>query len=122
MTIQDVMARHGTAIREGDVDGLLADYADDSVIMGPGRTARGLAEIRDLFVDLFTDLIPSGSSRLEATWSAMEGEYVFVAWKGESERHRFLIGRHLRRARRQDRPSDVPSPHRGRVGAPHARR
>jgi hypothetical protein len=92
MTIQDVMARHGTAIREGDVDGVLADYAEDSVIMGPGRTARGLAEIRDLFVDLFTNLIPPGSSKLEATWSAMEGEYVFVVWNGESERHRFPIG------------------------------
>jgi Fe-S cluster assembly scaffold protein SufB len=92
MTIQDVMARHGTAIREGDVDGVLADYAEDSVIMSPGRTVRGLAEIRDLFADLFTNLIPPGLSKLEATWSAMEGEYVFVVWKGESERHSFPVG------------------------------
>ena len=92
MTIQDVMARHGTAIRKGDVDEVLADYAEDGVIMSPGRTAHGIAEIRDLFVDLFTNVIPPGLSKLEATWSAMEGEYVFVVWKGESERHRFPIG------------------------------
>jgi hypothetical protein len=92
MTVQDVMARHGTAIRDGDVDGVVADYAEDSVIMCPGRTARGHAEIRDLFADLFTSLIPPGVSKLEATWSAMEGDYVFVVWKGESERHRFPIG------------------------------
>jgi ketosteroid isomerase-like protein len=92
MSIQDVMARHGAAIREGDVDGVLADYAEESVIMSPERAARGLAEIRDLFVDLFTNLIPPGLSKLEATWTAIEGEYVFVVWKGESERHRFPIG------------------------------
>jgi ketosteroid isomerase-like protein len=92
MTIEDVMTRHGMAIRAGDVDGVLADYVEDSVIMSPGRTARGLAEIRDLFTDLFTNLIPPGSSKLEATWSAMDGDYVFVVWKGESEGHTFPIG------------------------------
>jgi hypothetical protein len=71
---------------------VLADHAGDSVIMGPGRTARGLAEIRDLVVELFTNLVPPGFSKLEATWSAMEGKYVFVVSKGESERHRFPIG------------------------------
>jgi ketosteroid isomerase-like protein len=92
MTIDDVMTRHGKAIGAGDVDGVLADYTEGSVIMGPGQTARGLSEIRDLFTDLFTNLIPPGSSRLEVTWSAMDGEYVFVVWKGESEKHLFPIG------------------------------
>ena len=92
MTVQDLMARHGKAIREGDVDGVLADYAEHSVIMTTGRTARGLAEIRDLFTDLFTNLIPPGSSKLELLWSGWEGEYVFTVWKGENETQTFPIG------------------------------
>jgi ketosteroid isomerase-like protein len=92
MTIEDVMTRHGRAIRAGDVDGVLVDYTEDSVIMSPGRTARGLTEIRDVFTDLFSHVIPPGSSKLEVTWSAMDGEYVFVVWKGEAEKHSFPIG------------------------------
>ena len=92
MTIEDVMTRHGSAIRAGDVDGVLADYTDESVIMGPGRTARGLAEIRELFTELFTDLIPPGSTTLAPTWRATDGEYFFVVWKGESDKHLFPIG------------------------------
>jgi hypothetical protein len=60
--------------------------------MSPGRTARGLSEIRDVFTDLFTNLIPPGSSTLEATWRATDGEYIFVVWKGKSEKHVFPIG------------------------------
>src|SRR4051812_38428276 len=92
MTINDVMTRHGKAIGAGDVDGVLADYTEDSVIMSPGRTARGLSEIRDVFTDLFRNLIPPGSSKLEVTWSAMDGDYVFVVWKGQSEGQSFPIG------------------------------
>ena len=92
MSIEDVLARHGKAIAAGDIDGVLADYADDCVIMSPNRTARGISEIRDLFTDLFTELIPPASTTLELTWHAMDGECVFVVWKGESAKHRFPIG------------------------------
>jgi hypothetical protein len=92
MTIEDVMTRHGMAIRAGDVDQVLADYTDESVIMSPGRTARGLSEIRDVFADLFANLIPPESVKLEPTWRAIDGHYVFVVWKGESDKHILPIG------------------------------
>jgi ketosteroid isomerase-like protein len=92
MTVQEVMKRHGQAIRDGDVDGVLVDYAEESVIMWPGPVARGLSEIRDMFTDLFTNLIPPGRSKLELLWSGWEGEYVFTVGKGESETQVFPIG------------------------------
>jgi hypothetical protein len=70
------------------VDAILADYTEDSVVMCPCRTARGLSEIRDLFSDLFTDVIPLGT-KLDVSWHAMSDDYVFVVWTGQSENQRF---------------------------------
>ncbi len=92
MTIEDVLTRHAAAIAAGDLEGLLADYADDGVVMSPGRTARGISEISDLFTDLFRELIPPASTKLVGTWRATHGEYVFVVWEGESATRRFPIG------------------------------
>jgi hypothetical protein len=31
-------------------------------------------------------------SKLEVTWFAVDGEYVFVVWKGDSTKHHLPIG------------------------------
>jgi hypothetical protein len=67
MTVQELTKRHGQAIRDGDVDGVLVDYADESVIMWPGRVARGLAEIRDVFTDLLPTSFRRGARSLSSS-------------------------------------------------------
>jgi hypothetical protein len=63
--------------------------------VGPGKRLakrQKAHNFRELFTELFTDLIPPGSTTLAPTWSAMDGEHFFVVWKGESEKHLFPIG------------------------------
>lgn len=69
--------QHGEAIHAGHVECVLADYAEHSVVMCPGRSARGLAQIRDLFAnEVSANLISAGRSKIEATAGAARVDRV----------------------------------------------
>ncbi|MDT5219597.1 MAG: hypothetical protein QOF15_1702, partial [Mycobacterium sp.] len=55
-TPQEVFAHHGQALAAGDLDAIVADYADDSVVITSAGVARGKDEIRQVFVKLLDDL------------------------------------------------------------------
>lgn len=75
------MARHLDAFRRLDLDGLLADYAADAVLLLPDGPRRGLGEIRAFF-GVFLDTLPEGFleafriRRLEST-----GAVGFLVWE-----------------------------------------
>jgi hypothetical protein len=62
----------------------------------PGRGADALATPKRGVPESRTigdvTLIPPDESTLEVTRRAMDGEYVFVVWKGESAKHQMPIG------------------------------
>lgn len=45
-TPQEVFAHHGQALAAGDLDEIVADYADDSFVITPAGIARGKEGIR----------------------------------------------------------------------------
>lgn len=47
-TPQEVFAHHGQALAAGDLDEIVADYADDSFVITPAGIARGKEGIRQL--------------------------------------------------------------------------
>ena len=48
-TPQEVFAHHGKALAAGDLDEIVADYADDSVVISPAGVAHGKDGIRKAF-------------------------------------------------------------------------
>jgi hypothetical protein len=46
---QVVMAHHITMIKKDDVDGIMKDYAEKAVIVGPTQTYIGAANVRHFF-------------------------------------------------------------------------
>lgn len=80
-TPQEVFAHHGKALVSGDLDEIVADYADDSVVITPGGVARGKDEIRQVFVKLLEDLP-------EAAWDLknqiFDGDLLFLEWAADS--------------------------------------
>lgn len=48
-----VMARNEAAFGRGDLDAVLANYAEDALLVRPGKVHRGRAEIRGMFNDVF---------------------------------------------------------------------
>ncbi|MEE9277380.1 MAG: nuclear transport factor 2 family protein [Dehalococcoidia bacterium] len=73
------------AIGAGDVDGILSDYTEDSVLMTPDGTLRGIAAIRGLFEQFVGELLPPGSP-IDLKRQEIEGEYAYILWSAESDK------------------------------------
>jgi hypothetical protein len=75
-----VLENHLKAFGEG-IEAILADYTNDSIVITPDATYRGLAEIRDFFT-AFVEALPEG------LWDAFTmkrqevvGEVAYILWE-----------------------------------------
>ena len=81
-TTKEVLQSHYKAFRNG-VDAIVADYAEDAVIMAPNGVHHGRAAIRQFFV---TEL----SGFPEGFWSALKtvrldyhGDFAYFLWQAK---------------------------------------
>ena len=91
MSTEDILNHHLQSIGAGDVDAILSDFTDDSVLYGPDGGMRGLDEMRPFFEALVTDLLPPGSV-FEMKQQIVDGDIAYIAWSGSSEKFDFPIG------------------------------
>ena len=59
-TPEEVFAHHAQALGAGDLDEIVADYADDAVVITPAGTMRGKDGVRAAFTQLLSD-VPNAS-------------------------------------------------------------
>ena len=57
----DIFAHHLEVFGNGDMDGILSDYSEDSVMMYGDKQFTGLAGAREFFNLWLNDWIPAGS-------------------------------------------------------------
>jgi ketosteroid isomerase-like protein len=84
-TPQEVFAHHGTALAAGDLDGIVADYTDDSVLITRAGAARGRDGVRRAFAKLLGDL-PNAAWDLKT--QIFEGDVLFLEWTADSALNR----------------------------------
>ncbi|CAM4474941.1 SnoaL-like domain protein [Mycobacterium basiliense] len=84
-TPQEVFVHHGRALATGDLDEIVADYADDSVLPTSAGVARGKDAIRKVFATLLDDL-PNAAWDLKS--QVFEGDLLFLEWAAESADNR----------------------------------
>jgi ketosteroid isomerase-like protein len=80
-TPQEVFAHHGKALAAGDLDEIVADYADDSVLITPAGVSRGKDGIRKVFAKLLEDL-PDAAWDLKT--QIFDGDVLFLEWAADS--------------------------------------
>jgi ketosteroid isomerase-like protein len=80
-TSEEVFAHHATALGAGDLDELVADYAEDAVLITAKGALRGKDGARALFTALFSDL-PEAS--LAVKTQIFEGDVLFLEWSADS--------------------------------------
>ena len=80
-TPPEVFAQHVKAVAAGDLDGIVVDYTDDSVVITPAGVARGKAAIREAFVKLLDDL-PNADWELKT--QIFDGDLLFLEWAADS--------------------------------------
>ena len=82
-TTQDVLDHHLDAFGDQNMDEILDDYDEESVIITDTGTYRGRDEIARMFEDLFADFSQSGAA-MELHHQAIEDEIAHIVWEGET--------------------------------------
>ncbi|OBA69098.1 polyketide cyclase [Mycobacterium sp. 1554424.7] len=84
-TPQEIFAHHGQALGAGDLDEIVVDYTEDSVVITTAGAARGKDGVRAAFAKLLDDLP-------DATWDlknqVFEGDVLFLEWAADSRLNR----------------------------------
>jgi uncharacterized protein (TIGR02246 family) len=80
-TPQEVFQHHAAALGAGDLDEIVADYADDAVFITPAGTLRGKDGIRAAFTQLLAE-VPNAAWTLKTT--IYEGDVLFLEWAADA--------------------------------------
>jgi len=80
-----VLEHHLGAVGAGDLDGILSDYSDESILHTPDGTKRGLAEIQGFFESFGERAPASFMDNFQMVRSVVEGEIAFIAWQSGGE-------------------------------------
>lgn len=89
-TTEQVLIHHLTAFGNNDLNEILTDYTEESVIMTLNGTVSGLSAIRTFFEDFFT-LIPTGSS-FGMEQKIIVGNIAYIVWNSETDATKFVMG------------------------------
>jgi hypothetical protein len=86
-----VIDHHLEAFGSGDIDELMLDYTDNSILITPERTLNNLNEICALFNKFITDVIPPGCD-FELSKKIIKGDIAYLIWSAESDNYRIPFG------------------------------
>jgi ketosteroid isomerase-like protein len=80
---KDVLDHHLKCFGEGDLNGILSDYAPGAVLFTPGGPLRGIDAIRPLFQALVAEFgKPAATFRMKQQF--VEGDYAYILWTAET--------------------------------------
>ena len=78
-----VLERHLTSFRNGDLNGILSDYAPGAVFFTPTGPLLGVDEIRPFFQALIAEFRkPAPAFNLKLQF--VEGNYAYILWTAET--------------------------------------
>jgi uncharacterized protein (TIGR02246 family) len=84
-TPEEVFQHHAQALGAGDLDEIVADYADDAVFITPAGVLRGKDGIRAAFTQLLAD-VPSAAWELKT--QTYEDDLLFLEWAADAAQTR----------------------------------
>jgi uncharacterized protein (TIGR02246 family) len=84
-TPQEVFQHHAQALGAGDLDEIVADYADDAVFITPAGTKHGKDGIREAFTALLAD-VPNAAWKLPT--QIYEDDLLFLEWTADAAQTR----------------------------------
>ena len=76
-TAEEVFAHHGQALGAEDLDDIVADYADDAVLVVQKKAYRGKDGARQVFTQLLAD-VPQAHWELETVFV---DDVLYLEWK-----------------------------------------
>ena len=80
-TPEEVFAHHAQSLGAGDLDEIVADYADDAIFITPAGTRRGKDGVRGGFTQLLAD-VPDAAWNLKT--QIYEDDVLFLEWAADA--------------------------------------
>lgn len=88
---KDIVEHHLKSFREGDLTGILSDYALDAVLFTPDGVLRGHPAIRSLFTAMLAEFDKPGAS-FSMKQQFVEGDYAYILWVAETADNLYELG------------------------------
>jgi ketosteroid isomerase-like protein len=92
LTTKDVLDHHLEAFAAGDVDEVLKDFTDDSVLLTADGPLRGLDALRPALSDFLSGLFKPGTYTFEMDRMEVDGDVAFVVWHADCAAARIPLG------------------------------
>ena len=80
---KDVLEHHTRALREGDLNAVLADYASDAVFFSKDGAFEGVDAIRPVFAAILSEFSKPGT-KVDRTQQLINGDYAYILWTAET--------------------------------------
>ncbi len=78
-----VLEHHWETFKNNDLDGVMEDYSEESFLITPDTTYRGLDEIRENFIQAFR-VFPVDQDPLTLKKSVVEEDVGYIIWESST--------------------------------------
>ena len=87
----EILDHHLKCFGEGDLEGVLSDYAPGAVLFTPNGPLRGVAGMRPLFQGLIAEFQKPGAAfRMRQQY--VDGDYAYILWTAETPDNTYELG------------------------------
>lgn len=86
-----VLQHHWDAFKSNDLEGTMADYTEESILVTPDKTYKGLNEIRENFVKAFA-AFPKDSATLQLNKSIVQQDVGYIIWQATTPQFKLTFG------------------------------
>src|SRR5262245_2903866 len=87
----DVLDHHLIAFDEGDLNGVLSDYAPDAIVFRREGALKGVDAIRPMFEALIAEFRKPGAT-FSMKQQLVEGDYAYILWTAETADNVYELG------------------------------
>src|SRR4029450_10450223 len=91
VSTKDVLDHHLKCFGEGNLEGILSDYAPGAVLFTPDGPLRGVNAIRPLFEAMIAEFGKPGA-RFSMKQQFVEGNHAYILWSAETAANVYELG------------------------------
>ena len=88
---KEVLDNHLKCFGEGDLKGILSDYAPGAVLFTSGGPLRGADSMKPLFQALIAEFGKPGAA-FRMKHQSVEGDYAYILWTAETADNVYEVG------------------------------
>jgi len=88
---KEILQHHWDAFQANDLEATMADYTEESILVTPDKTFKGLAAIRENFEFAFS-VLPKDSTTMKLTKSIVVNDIGYIHWEAKTPKLNFSFG------------------------------